>query len=431
MEEKELLEIEAREMEQAAKNTKEMIRRNETSSISLLYKDKFDLEKKRVCSPLAGVLTDKLIPLHEKVLVPIAGHPSPEKFNERIGFSVDRLVEWRKRGWVETVLTAAPRVYSGLGYLDELIQVSPSLSVRSQVYLVALSGGADRFNTIFREGLTVFKESVVPPRYVEIFGEHRAEDYRKTLATYYTDLSIFGLAQSIKEINDLAKNKIQDAEDLCIFSQGFLVSPFIRSLGKTTTYPSEFKGLATPFYEIAKPKGEAFFVPCWLADVYDYLGLTAPESMDTDEINAVKKNSGKFIEAAKSLDEEIDKAVREKFEGQELERSEEKIIIAKREEFRRTWREELVPAFKDIRQTEEVWSIAFTTSIVASALALSALKGVLDIPSSIHILLASKELKEKIADPAAGYFVGFWERNPIHIGFYKVDKEIRKLKRRS
>ena len=430
MEEKELLEIEVREIEQTKKNISEMAQGKKIDDINLLYKDKFDFEKKNVCHSVSPELIPMLVGVCEKVLVDINPHPSPEWFNEKMGFSVNQIIEWRKEGWAETVLTLPPRAYSGLGYLDELIQISPSRSIRHQLYCEMLVGGADRLKSVFSEGTTVFKQSVARPSFVEFLGELTAKRYRDFIATNYMDLSVLGFSQIVKTINELARTQLEDAEMLCGLSTMFLVTPLIDSLKKTTAYPSAVKDLASRFYEIAKPRGEVFFVPCWIGDLYQNLGLTVPVSMDTDKIEAVRKNSGGFIRAVKSLDEEIDKTVRERPEGQALERNQKAMIIAKKEEFRERWWNDVVPAFKEIRETEQVWSIVFTLSIVCSYLTLLAFRGVLDSPFAKIPLSLLREIK-KMTDPAAEYFVRFWERNPIHVGFYKVDKEVRKLKRSS
>lgn len=427
VEEKELLEIEAREREQAKKNVDEMVQRKNISDIYLLYKDKFDLEKKRACLSLSNAPLQLLIPLYERILVPIPPYSSLEKFNEDMGFSVTQLVEWRKRGWVETLLNGPPMSYTGLSYLDELIQVSPSKSIREQVYVEMLVGGVDRLKSILYQGGVVFKESVEPPVYVEFFGEQIAKRYRVHLATLYASLSLLGLRQIVRTINGLARRELKYAEEICILSSIFLVAPFLDSLKKTTVYDSESKALASRYYELAKPKAEAFFVPCWLADVYQNLGATVPSGMGTDEIEVLRKNSEEFIRAMKSLDEEVDKTVREKFEGQELEIGEKEAILAKKEEFRKRWFDDVVPSFEDIRETEEVLSITMTGSIVAPAIELAAFAGVFGIPAAIAALAASRKIKE-LVDPAAEYLATFWERNPIHLGFYKVQKEVRKLK---
>jgi len=44
------------------------------------------------------------------------------------------------------------------------------------------------------------------------------------------------------------------------------------------------------------------------------------------------------------------------------------------------------------------------------------------------MMIEAIEKIKKITDPAAEYFVRFWDRNSIHVGFYKVQKEVRKLK---
>lgn len=430
MEEKELLEIEAREWEQAKKNIDEMVQTNKIGDISLLYKDKFDLQEKKACFPMGRVPVSILVPLYDITLVQIPAFPSREKFNEIKGFGVRDLIEWRKRGWVETSLTGFPTEYSGLGYLDELIEVSPSRAVRNYLYLMLLAGDVDRFNSILSRGTTIFKDAVVQSSIVDLAGEQTARKYGGTLTNFYTELSLLGLSKIVKTIDESAKGEMKKAEFFCFASYIFLAAPFIVSQGKTTAYDSQLKVLASIFYRIAKPKAGVFFVPCWLADVCENLGVAVPASMDIDEIEVTRKNSEDFIRAVKSLDDEIDRTVREKFEGQELERHEKESIIAKKEEFRKRWFQDVAPAFEDIRQSEQAWSVAFTTSIIASALTLSAFAGVLNIPSALAMLLASEKIK-KITDPAAEYFARFWEHNPIHVGFYKVEKEVRKLKHKN
>lgn len=421
------MEIEAKEIEQAKKNMREMVQRKNTDNICMLYKDKFNLDNKRVCASFSRAPLWTLIPLYDRVLVPIPPYSSSEKFAKDLGFSVDQLLEFRKRGWVDTLLNDFPSVYSGLSHLDELIRVSPVRSIRNRVFATFLAGGADRLESTLHEGEILFGGRGAPPEYFEHFGERKAKHYPGELATHYALLSVFGFTQSVEQIKELAKSEMEKAEYGCLSSSMLLVSPFLDAMKKTTAYDSEIKDRVSRFYGTAEGRTEPFFVPCWLADLYTNLGFTVPTGMDTDEINAVRKNSEKLIDAVKSLDEEINKTVREKFEGQELEKGEKETITAKKEEFRKRWFEDVVPAFKEIRQTEQVWSIAFTTSIVASALTLSAFAGVLNIPSALAMLLASEKIK-KTTDPAAEYFVRFWERNPIHVGFYKVQKEVRKLK---
>jgi hypothetical protein len=434
MEEKELLEVEAREEEQAKKNIEEMVRRKKMGDIGLLYRDKFDLEDKKVLfSGHRDVPPQRLIPICEKVLFTIVPHATADAFENYCGFSVEQVVEWREKGWVETVLSNPHDHYANLQYLDQLIEVSPSRSTRNEAYLTVLAGGVDKFNELLRKGRTLFKNLRVPDWMRREFGEQKAEDlYLSWAATDYVDLSVLGLTPVIERAEEMIR---QDAESdgarmLLRYSTSYLVSPFTNALKKTAVYPSEERSLFKMLFGTKKYAAEPLFVPCWLADVYENLGATIPDRMDTDEINAVRKHSGDFVRAVKSLDDEIDKSVKQKFRSGELDRSEKEAILTKKEEFRKRWYEDVVPTFEDISRVKKAWSVALTGSVVVSLAALYALRGVLGVPDSIKAILDSGEIKKKI-DPAAEFLSTFFECNPIHLGFYKVHRELKKVKEKA
>jgi hypothetical protein len=294
-----------------------------------------------------------------------------------------------------------------------------------------LLGSPNEFNTLLSIGEGLFAGANPPQVYDYAFGEEEARpSYRRTIAASYVDISAYQLTEILKNIQYTALRDVDSGASFTSDAHTFLIMPSLKGLRKTSVYPSGLRDSAMRFYEFARPDSESFFAPCWLADVCENLGVTAPVTMDTDQIHVLRKNNEKFVSAVKSLDEEIDRTISEKFGGQELERDEEEAIMAKKEEFRRRWTYDVVPAFEDIRKTEQVWSIAFTNSIVSSLINLLAFTGVLNVSSASAALLASEKIK-KVADPAAEYFVRFWERNPIHIGFYKVDKEIKRLKSKS
>jgi len=432
MEKKELLEIEAREREQAEKNIKEMVQRKKMSEIWLLYKDKFDLGKQRVCySAIPDVSPQLLIPISEKVLVPIPPLVSPEKFCDMMGFSVNQVVEWRKKGWVEAFMSMSYGRYKGLNYLDDLIEVSPSASVRTQEYMTMLVGSRDRFNRTFEEGEALLEGAIVPEEFQRLFGRAKAEEiYYWSSATSYVSLSVFGVIQHIKfdEIRKLTKGSPNVSANIINWLDTILVDPFVHGLRGTTVFPSELRDRASMLYEELKIAGEILFAPSWLADVYSNLGATVPQTMDTDEINAVRKHSEDFVCAVKGLDMEIDKTVKQRFRGGELDRGEKETIIAKREEFRKRWYEDVVPTFEDISRVKKVWSVALTGSIITSVVTLAALKDVLTVPSTMLSVLLNREKIMKLVDPAAEFLSTFFECNPIHLGFYKVHRELKKVK---
>jgi len=434
MEEKELREIEAKEREQAAKNIKEMLKRKKIDDISLLYKDKFNLETQKACYSLAGSIpTQALIPLYEKVLFVIQPFPSLEIFEREEGCKIDQVIEWRKKGWIETLLVFPHRYYVGLDYLDELVSVSPSRSTRAQEYITLLAGGSKRVNDLLTEGKHLFRGVTAPEWAHHLFGKQKGEDlYFEAVATNYVDLTVFGLTSVVETIEKIVKSGdgLFPASLIAYIAPAFLVSPFTRALRKTMIYPSELKDLAKTFYQNTKPKSEVFFAPCWLADVYTNFGADIPDRMDTDEVNAVRKHSEDFVRSVKSLDEEVDKAVRERFGGGELDRSVKEAIVASREEFRRRWFEDVVPAFGNISTARKILSIGMTGSIVAPAMALPAFTGILGVPAAITALVSAGKIKE-LVDPAADYLAAFWEHNPIHMGFYKVHKEIEKVRKSS
>jgi hypothetical protein len=434
MEEKELLEIQAREIEQAAKNVEEMVRTKKMSDICLLYRDKFDLEDKRVLySGDQRVPPQHLIPICDKVLLAITPDATAEVFENYYGYSVKQVVEWRKKGWVETVLSASHQRYADLQYLDPLVRVSPSRSTRKMVYLTVLAGGVDKFSELLTKGKILFKNLKVPDFMRQHFREQKAEDlYLNWAASDYVELSVLGLTPVIERAEEMIR---QDAEPsgarmLLNYSAGYLTSPFTNALKKTEVYPSEERSDFKMLFGTKKYAAEPLFVPCWLADVYENLGATIPQTMDTDEINAVRRHSEDFVRAVKDMDEVIDKTVREKFKGGELDKSEEEAIRAKKQEFHERWRKDVVPAFEDISRVKTVWSIGLTGSIVAPLVVLPAFQNVLDIPTAIRALAATPGIK-KLVDPAAEFLSTFFECNPIHLGFYKVHRELRKVKKRS
>ena len=436
MEEKELLEIEARESEQAKKNVEEMVRTHKIGDIELLYRDKFDLEHSKTCHRSAKeILVQALIPIYEKVLLTVPPIVDSARFQQWVGFGVAEVMEWRRRGWVETMLNAPHKEYAGLDYLDELISASPSSSARTQPYLETLVGGADRFDSLYVKGMTLLKgtktfKDIAHP-IASYFGEQKTtRKIPMILASYYLDLSVFGLTHMVRWIEEYSRKEPYLSVSLLAGSERYLIRPFLQGLRKTSVYGSEDKRLATIMHEVAKPDTEVFFTPYWLVDVYADLGASIPQTMDIDEINAVRKHSEDFVQAVKSLDEEIDRSVKEKFQGGELNKSEREMILAKKGEFRRRWFEDVVPAFEDLSDRERYWSIGMTGSIVAPALALPAFTGVLGIPPALAALAASDKIK-KLVDPAAEFLSTFFECNPIHLGFYKVHRELKKVKHRS
>jgi len=434
MEEKELLEIEAKEEEQAAKNIEEMMKRKKVDDISLLYKDKFDLETQKACLSLAKSIPEQaLIPIYEKVLLSIPPYASTEIFEREEGYAIDQAIEWRKKGWVETLLTHPHRRYVGLSYLDELVSVSPSRSTRDQIYVMMLADGLDRYKDVLTKGRTLFQGVEAPEFMYQLYGRQKGADlYFESRVFAYVNLTVFGLTPVVETIEKMAKSggSLSLAGDAAFTTYMFLVSPFTDSLRKTTIYPSEGRAQVETLFRNVKLRSEVLFTPCWLADVYTNLGANIPASMDTDEINAVRKHSKDFVRSVKSLDEEVDRAVREKFGGGELDSSEKETIVASREEFRRRWFEDVVPAFGNISTAQKILSIGMTGSIVAPVVALPAFVGLLGVPPAITALAGARKIKE-LVDPAADYLAAFWEHNPIHVGFYKVQKEIEKGRKSS
>ena len=429
MEEKELLEIEAREREQARKNVKEMVRRNRIWDTSLLYEDKFSLENKKACYPIGWVRVPLLVPTYEKVLVGIPPFRSSEEFHLTQGFQIDQITEWKNKGWVETLLTLPHSEYAGLDYLDELIQSSPSMGIRTTAHSWLLAGDRSTWIHLASEGEVLLKGVKPQAEYSCLFGERSEKIYRKAAIGIYIALSVFGLTELVQEIKVRSRGDPNRAAHMLYLSEAFLLPPLSSGLRQTTVYRSELREAVSEFHMIAKPPSEPYFAPCWLADVYKNLETTIPEKMDTDEIGAVRKHSEDFVRALKSMDEEIDKAVKPRFSGGELDRGEKETIIAKREEFRRRWFDDVVPAFKDLSKREHYWSIGMAGSIIAPALALPAFIGVLGVSPALTALAASGKIK-KLVDPAAEFLSTFFECNPIHLGFYKVQRELGKVKRR-
>jgi len=293
-----------------------------------------------------------------------------------------------------------------------------------------LAHGVDRYDLVLKEGESLFRGIRMPPSHlIEDIGQHRASAYPRTLARIYADLSVFGLTQITMAIRDIAEIELEKAERFSLLSWALLVGPILRSLTRTIVYPDEIKESADKFYESWSANTDAFFAPCWLADVYKNLGTTVPQTMDIDEISAVRKHSEDFVQAVKSLDDEIDKTVKERFRGGEPNRSKQDEIIAKKEEFRKRWYEDVVPTFEDISRVKKVWSVALTGSIVTSVVAVAALKDVLTVPSTMLSMLLNRERIKKLVDPAAEFLSTFFECNPIHLGFYKVQRELKKVER--
>jgi hypothetical protein len=431
MEEKELLEIEAREEKQTIKNLAEMIRTNRIRDIQLLYKDKFDFSGQKVCAqPLPGEVDPRLlIPLYDKTLLTIPPFGSPKVFRAQIGCNVDDILEWRKKGWIETELTAYPRCYAGLDYLDELIEVSPSSSLRTQEYIIMEVGSSIDFNRLLLEGEVAFKGVKPPEGFQSLYGDQRGvEAFYGSAASSYMLTKVWGLTSILGKVKELIRSDTDLASSLLYATSFLLISPFLSSLRQTSVYSSETKNVAMSLYEHSKQKEEAFFIPCWLVDVYDRLETKIPETMDTDEVGAVRKHSGDFVQAVKSMDEVVDKAVREKFKGGGLDKSEEGEINAKRLEFNERWRKDVRPAFEDIPKAERWWSVGLTGTIVGSALALGALVNVVSVPPALIAALAGAKNIKKLVDPAAEFLSTFFECNPIHLGFYKVHRELKKVK---
>jgi hypothetical protein len=430
MEEKELLEIEAREREQTRKNLAEMVRKNKIGDVLLLYKDKFTLENKKACYPIGWVQVPLVIPLYEKVLVGIPPFHSSEEFRRTQGFSIDEIVEWRNKGWVETLLTLPHSEYAGLDYLDQLIRVSPSMGVRTTGHSWLLAGGRDSFARLIREGESLLKGVKPHEEYRRLFGEPSERIYQKGAVGIYVAVCAFGMTELANEIRILSRGDPDRAASMLYFTEAFLLQPLTSGLRQTTIYRSELKEAVSEFQRVLTTPHQELFLPCWTADVYQNLGATMPQSMDTDEIDAVRKHSEDFVQAVKSMDEEIDKAVRQRFGGGELNRSEKETITSEKEEFRKRWLEDVVPAFEDISTVKKTWSIGLTGSIVTSVVALAALKDVLTVPSTMLGALLNREKIMKLVDPAAEFLSTFFECNPIHLGFYKVHRELKKIKQR-
>jgi len=429
MEEKELLEIEAREREQTKKNLVEMVRRKRIGDVWLLYQDKFTLENKKSCYPIGWVKVPLLIPIHEKVLVGIPPFSSSDEFHHTQGFNIDDIMEWRRRGWVETLLTVPHSEYAGLDYLDQLIQVSPSMGIRTTGHSWMLAGGRDNWLHLCQEGEGLLKGVKPHEEYRRLFGERSERIYHRQAVGIYVSMRAFRLTELVREILNRFGHDQNRVAEMLYFSEAFLIQPLTIGLKQTVVFRSEHREVISQFQKDAMSlSGGISFVPCWLADVYENLGATIPQTMDTDEINAVRKHSVGFVQAMKSLDEEIDKTVRRNFRGGELEIGEEETILAKKEEFRRRWYADVVPTFSDISRAKEMLSIGLTGTIIGSALALSALVNVASVPPAIVPAIAGAKKIKKLVDPAAEFLSTFFECNPIHLGFYRVHKELRRLK---
>lgn len=442
MEKKELEEIQQKEFEQAFKNVKYMLKKKKLSDIWLLYKDKFDFIKQKVtCPALTSTISiPLLIPISEKVLAPIGPIQSQEKFEEKYEFSVNDLLEWRspRKGWCETILMAPPPHFTGLDYLDKLIEVSPSASIRSEVYLAyiaSLTEEIDGLNSIADKGKKIFRGRLeVDPCFIDAFGEEKGKNVLESVVvTDYIELSALGFKDIIEVVELFAsQGKMERAAFLTRKLSDLLATPFLYSLRKTTVYSFEEKFFVEKLCELlaGKTKAESLFLtPPLLADVYDTLGITVSGILDADGIRAVRDNSVDFIKAVKNLDEEIDKTVKEKFEGGVLDKNEEEEITAKKEDLRYRWEYEIKPAFESIeKRRKRINRMMMTGSIVAPLGTLLALQPIVTIPAA-YAAIKAKDKIEEIIDPVAEYLSLWWDHNPIHIGFYKVEKEIERLKR--
>ena len=431
MELKELLEIEAREEKQALNNLAEMIRTSRIHDVQLLYKDKFDFSGQKVCAqPLPGEVDPRfLIPLYDKTLLRIPPYSSPEVFRIETGCNVNDLLEWRRKGWIETELNAYPRHYAGLDYLDDLIEVSPSSSLRIQEYIIMEVGSYLDFNRLLEEGEMIFKEIKPSKSFQSLYGDRRgAEAFYGSAASSYMLTKVWGLTSILEKVKELIRSDPDLASSLLNATVFLLVDPFLTSLKQTSVYSSKSRRVAMLLYQYSEPKAETFFVPCWMGDLYERLETKIPETMDTDEIGAIRKHSRDFVAAVKSLDEEMDRATREKFSGGQLNQGEKEAILAQKEEFRKRWSEDVVPTFEDISSVKKAWSMTLTGSIVTSIVGLAALKDVLTVSSTLLGALLSRKKIEELVDPAAEFLSTFFECNPIHLGFYKIQRELKKVK---
>lgn len=434
MEEEELKEITEKEMQRAKNIVEKMLRENRMNEIELLYRDRFNIKKRNACYE-KSIPVNFLIPIYQTVIVPISPFASENSFEDVNGCKVDQLLEWRKKGWVETVLTNPPVDYTSLDYLDDLIGYSPSAAVRNSLYCAGLVGGSDAFNNLWEEARNVFKGRIILPRsWIDVYGTENVEEtYKATIASNYADLSVFGFKGIIERIRELSKSKskqdLRNSGALAFNSALFLIDPFLRALKKTMVYPSNLRSTASIFWNIMKPTSSTLFAPFWLADVYENLGVSISPDIDTDQIEAVRKNSGGFVKAVKSLDEEIDRNMRERFEGGELHRNEKELITAKKEKLRKRWYDDIKPSLESIETRKEKIGITLTSSIVAPAVALSAFSDVLSLPQTLIVALASSRKIKELVDPTAEYLAKWWEFNPIHIGFYEVNRDLKKLKK--
>lgn len=431
MEEEELRELGRRERDQAIGNIKDMIKEERLNDIWLLYKDKFDLENVQVCTPMTPrVSPSVLIPFYDKVLFMIEPIPTPEKFRKAMGCSIDQILEWRNRGWIETILDAPLQYYRHLDYLDRLIAVSPDFSIRGQEYISTLAGGKKKFNEIFKKGKEIFPRNINSPAwYQQIHGKKRGQFiFSRHLASIYTDMVLFGFIKNAKDVEALSKIPIQEAAGILLNYSLFLFQPFHLGLKKTIAYPSAYKSFAQKYSRRYRSNKETIFVPFGLMDVYRNLTVNTSPYLDTDQIEVIRNNSKEFIKAFNWLDEKIGNTVRDKFEGGGLDRGEEEIINVQKEELRRTWNESVKRSFEEIKTRKKMIALALTGSIVAPAVVISALRGAIGYPEILQTLTASGVIYRAV-DPVADYLLRFWEAKPIHVDFYEVSRDLKKLKK--
>ena len=309
--------------------------------------------------------------------------------------------------------------------MDELIRVSPSGTVRTTFYSLTLAGRTE-FRRMLDKGVALFQ------------GRLGDEATEREIPNRYTHLNVLGLREIVQRVDELSFREVEIAQTFTQLSSYFLADPFLFALRKTMTYPSTVRDFAKQFWSHAfthvypvlgraeygrdfVPARAAGFVPCWLSDVYDDLRVTTPPSLNIDQMETIRKDSEGFIKATKTLQEEIDRTVKERFDGGKLDRDREQSINEKREELRRRWHEDVTPSFKNIKTRKVKTGVTVTGSIVAPAPALYTLKDVLSPWDPLTKLLSLQPIKE-IIDPAAESLARWWERNPIHVDFYEVSK---------
>lgn len=273
----------------------------------------------------------------------------------------------------------------------------------------------------------MFREIKTDRDFIRRYGEEQGKElWLRGVASSYADLTAYNLSSIVDRIIGSSSVSLDELAAVTYVSSVLLIEPFLSGLKQTCVYGPETRIATEKVYEVMSPKGEVFFAPCWLADVYKNLEVTISPHIDSDQIQVIRKSSERFLAAVRSLDDQIDTAVRKKLVGGELE-SEREAIIAKKEEFRKRWSEEVKPELESIAKAEQVWKIAITSSIIAPFLALSALKGELALTGAALTALSVWNKVKKRVDPVAAYITTFFECNPIHVSFYKIEREIKKM----